>query len=97
MLFISHIGEVYPSGFLPLVAGNVREQSLKEIYTESKIFKELKDPDKLKGKCGVCEFRYICGGSRARAYAMTGDYLAPEPRCVYQPKKSTLYTKQKKY
>ena len=91
MLFISHIGEVYPSGFLPIVAGNVREQSLKGIYTESKIFNELKDPDKLKGKCGVCEFRHICGGSRARAYAMTGDYLAPEPRCVYQPeiKKST--------
>ena len=86
MFFISHIGEVYPSGFLPLVAGNVRESTLKEIYTTSKIFVELKDPENLKGKCGKCEFRYLCGGSRARAYAMTGDYLAAEPRCIYRPK-----------
>ncbi len=86
MFFISHVGEVYPSGFLPIKAGNVREESLKDIYTKSKIFVELKDPNKLKGKCGMCEFRYICGGSRARAYAMTGDYLAAEPRCIYVPR-----------
>ncbi len=86
MLFISHIGEVYPSGFLPIIAGNVREKALKEIYMTSKIFTELKNPDNLQGKCGRCEFRYICGGSRARAYAMTGDYLAPEPRCIYKPR-----------
>ncbi len=86
MLFVSHVGEVYPSGFLPIIAGNVREKSLKEIYNGSKIFIELKNPDKLQGKCGRCEFRYICGGSRARAYAMTGNYLAAEPRCVYQPR-----------
>jgi radical SAM protein with 4Fe4S-binding SPASM domain len=85
MLFISHVGDVYPSGFLPLVAGNVRRESLKEIYF-SKIFQDLKDPDKLKGKCGKCEYRKICGGSRARAYAMTGDYLQEEPRCIYVPK-----------
>ena len=88
MFFISHIGEVYPSGFLPIRAGNVREKSLKEIYMNSKIFVELKNPDMLKGKCGICEYRRICGGSRARAYAMTGDYLAEEPRCIYIPKKA---------
>jgi len=86
MFFISHIGEVYPSGFLPLVTGNVRETTLRDIYMNSKIFTELKNPDMLKGKCGRCEFRYICGGSRARAYAMTGDYLSAEPRCIYRPR-----------
>ncbi len=86
MFFISHVGEVYPSGFLPVVAGNVRESSLREIYMESRIFVELKNPDNLKGKCGRCEYRYICGGSRARAYAVTGDYLASEPNCVYRPR-----------
>jgi len=90
MFFISHIGEVYPSGFLPLVTGNVRERTLKEIYMESPVFQDLKDPERLKGKCGKCEFRYLCGGSRARAYAMTGDYLAAEPRCVYKPGKFEL-------
>jgi len=83
MFFISHIGEVYPSGFLPIGAGNVRESKLKDIYMNSKIFQDLKDPNKLKGKCGKCEFRFICGGSRARAYAVYEDYLAPEPRCIY--------------
>ncbi len=86
MLFISHIGEIYPSGFLPIVAGNVRETSVVEIYANSKIFVDLRDPNKLKGKCGVCEYRFICGGSRARAYAVTGDYLAAEPCCIYVPK-----------
>ncbi|MGG7618508.1 TIGR04053 family radical SAM/SPASM domain-containing protein [Bacillus coreaensis] len=85
-VFISHIGDVYPSGLLPIKAGNVREQSLAEIYRESPIFKDLRNPDKYKGKCGVCEFRYVCGGSRSRAYAMTGDYLESEPFCVYVPK-----------
>jgi len=87
MFFISHIGDVYPSGFLPIEAGNVRETSLKKIYMTSNIFMELKDPDRLKGKCGVCEFRQICGGSRARAFALTGDYLEAEPNCIYIPAK----------
>jgi radical SAM protein with 4Fe4S-binding SPASM domain len=86
MLFISHIGEIYPSGFLPLVAGNLRERSVAEIYSNSEIFVNLRDPDRLKGKCGVCEYRKICGGSRARAYAIFGDYLAEEPCCIYVPK-----------
>ncbi|MBI4216101.1 MAG: TIGR04053 family radical SAM/SPASM domain-containing protein [Chloroflexi bacterium] len=84
-LFVSHIGEVSPSGFLPLVGGNVREQPLAEIYRNSSLFRDLRDTAKLKGKCGVCEYNTICGGSRARAYAVTGDYLAAEPYCVYQP------------
>lgn len=87
MLFISHTGEVYPSGFLPLVAGNVRESTVKDIYYNSEIFVNLRDPDNLKGKCGVCEYRGICGGSRARAYAVHGDYLAEEPCCIYIPHK----------
>ncbi|MDP4108209.1 MAG: SPASM domain-containing protein, partial [Bacillota bacterium] len=85
-VFISHIGDVYPSGLLPVKAGNVRETSLADIYRNSPIFKALRNPDEFKGKCGVCEFRYVCGGSRSRAYAMSGDYLESEPFCVYIPK-----------
>jgi radical SAM protein len=85
-VFISHIGDVYPSGLLPVKAGNIRETPLAEIYRESPIFQSLRNPDFFKGKCGVCEFRYVCGGSRSRAYAMTGDYLESEPFCVYIPK-----------
>jgi len=85
-VFISHIGDVYPSGLLPIKAGNIRETPLAEIYRESPIFKNLRNPDMYKGKCGVCEFRHVCGGSRSRAYAMTGDYLESEPFCVYIPK-----------
>ncbi|QOR67543.1 TIGR04053 family radical SAM/SPASM domain-containing protein [Cytobacillus suaedae] len=85
-VFISHVGDVYPSGLLPIKAGNVKETPLAEIYRESPIFKDLRSPDKYKGKCGVCEYRYVCGGSRSRAYAMTGDYMESEPFCVYIPK-----------
>ncbi len=85
-MFISHIGDVYPSGLLPIKVGNVREQPLAEIYRESPVMKALRDPDQYKGKCGQCEFRHVCGGSRSRAYAMTGDYLESEPFCVYIPK-----------
>lgn len=83
--FISHIGEVYPSGFLPLAAGNVRERPLADIYRRSPLFRDLRDPDKLKGRCGACELRAVCGGSRARAWALSGDYLAEDPSCVYRP------------
>jgi len=85
-VFISHTGNVYPSGFLPIHAGNIRETPLKEIYCNSPIFKALRDTSRLEGKCGACEFKEICGGSRARAYALTGDPLAAEPCCIYQPK-----------
>lgn len=84
-VFISHIGEVYPSGFLPISAGNIREESLVDIYRESQLFKDLRDPKKLEGKCGVCEFAEVCGGSRARAYGVTGNMFAEDPSCAYQP------------
>lgn len=83
--FISHIGEVCPSGFLPLPGGNIRQTSLREIYRSSPLFVDLRDKLKLKGKCGVCNYNSICGGSRARAYAVTGDYLEAEPYCIYEP------------
>jgi AdoMet-dependent heme synthase len=85
-VFISHLGEIFPSGFLPVSAGNVRKQSLTEIYRHSPLFVSLRDSTNLKGKCGICEFREVCGGSRARAYALTGDVFAEEPCCVWQPK-----------
>jgi radical SAM protein with 4Fe4S-binding SPASM domain len=85
-MFISHVGNVYPSGFLPIHAGNIRQTPLAEIYREAPIFKSLRDTSKLEGKCGACEYKEICGGSRARAYAVTGDPLAQEPCCIYQPK-----------
>lgn len=90
-VFISHTGEVYPSSFLPLPAGNVRHRRLSEIYKNSPLFLSLRDPHLLKGKCGICEYREICGGSRARAYAVTRDPLAEEPLCVYLP--SALQTR----
>jgi len=84
-VFISHIGDVFPSGFLPVKAGNVKEQSLIDIYRTSKLFVSLRDNANLQGKCGRCEFRDLCGGSRARAWAMTGDVFAEDPLCSYQP------------
>ena len=84
-VFVSHTGEVYPSGFLPLTAGNVRQGELLDFYRDSPVFRALRDEEHFGGKCGYCEFRRLCGGSRARAYAMTGDYLASEPLCEYQP------------
>jgi radical SAM protein len=84
-MFVSRTGEVMPSGFLPLSAGNVRRESAVEVYRKSTLFRELRDPKLLRGKCGRCEFREVCGGSRARAYATSGDYLAADPSCPYQP------------
>jgi radical SAM protein len=85
LVFVSHTGEVYPSGFLPVRAGNVRDRSLVDIYRNAALFRELRDASLLKGKCGRCEYRLVCGGNRGRAYAMTGDYLAEEAMCVYEP------------
>lgn len=84
-VFLSHTGEIYPSGFLPVSAGNIRRDSLAEVYRHSPLFRALRNADSLHGKCGKCEFRNLCGGSRSRAFALTGDYLAEDPRCVYQP------------
>lgn len=84
-VFVSHHGEVHPSGFLPLAAGNVRDRPLPEIYREAPLFRGLRDPERLGGRCGRCEFRTVCGGSRSRAYALTQDPYAPEPWCGYRP------------
>ncbi|MFB6195290.1 MAG: TIGR04053 family radical SAM/SPASM domain-containing protein [Haloplanus sp.] len=83
--FVSHVGEVFPSGFLPESAGNVRETSLVDCYRNSELFTALRDADALRGKCGACEFREVCGGSRSRAYAYTGDPLESDPLCAYVP------------
>jgi len=83
--FVSHTGEVFPSGFLPKSAGSVRDQSVVDIYRESELFQQLRDDDALTGKCGACRYRTVCGGSRSRAYATTGDPLAADPLCDYQP------------
>ena len=84
-LFISHLGEIMPSGFLPLSAGNVRTASLARAYREAPLFRKLRDPQSLRGRCGECEFRGICAGSRSRAYALTGDPFATDPWCAYAP------------
>ena len=84
-LFIDHLGEVCPSGFLPLSRGNVRTDDLVAIYRNDEIFQRLRDSNALMGKCGRCEFREICGGSRGRAYAATGSLVASDPLCVYEP------------
>lgn len=86
-LFISHVGAIYPSGFFPLAAGNVRRDDPVDVYRDAALFRTLRDRSLLKGKCGVCEYRDVCGGSRARAYAMTGDYLESDPFCAHVPAK----------
>ena len=83
-VFISRTGEIYPSGFLPLSSGNVRRNSLAEVYRNGALFEVLRNSSLLKGKCGLCQYRNLCGGSRSRAYALTGDYLAAEARCIHQ-------------
>ena len=85
VLFISHHGEVTPAGFLPVVTGNVREDSVVDLYRGHEVFLALRDVDRLAGKCGVCDYRTVCGGSRARAFAHSGDYLGSDPLCAYQP------------
>ncbi|MBS3750923.1 MAG: radical SAM protein [Anaerolineales bacterium] len=85
--FVSHQGEVFPCGYLPLGAGNIREQPLEQIWNASPLFAQLRDPDLLEGKCGRCEFKRVCGGCRARAYGATGNFLGEEPFCSYIPRK----------
>lgn len=84
-LFVDHLGDVCPSGFLPMARGNVRTDDLVSIYRDDQIFRRLRDANALMGKCGRCEFREICGGSRGRAYAATGSLVASDPLCVYDP------------
>jgi radical SAM protein len=83
--FVDHVGMVYPSGFLPIAVGSVRDQSFPQIYRDSELLQGLRDPDSFGGRCGRCEFRDVCGGSRSHAYATTGDPLAEDPGCVYLP------------
>jgi radical SAM protein len=83
--FVDHVGDVYPSGFLPLVVGNVRQTRLSTLYREAPLMRELRDVSLLKGRCGRCPYRRICGGSRSHAYAVTGDYLAEDPICTFEP------------
>jgi radical SAM protein len=84
-LFVDHVGNICPSGFLPMQAGNVRRDDLVTVYREAPLFRELRDPARLGGRCGRCEYRDRCGGSRARAYAVTGDALAEDPGCAWDP------------
>jgi radical SAM protein len=85
IMFISHIGDVYPSGFLPLRAGTIRKAHPVAIYRESELFVQIRDLSRLQGKCSCCQYRFICGGSRARAWAATRDYMESDPLCPYQP------------
>ena len=91
VIFVSHRGEVYPAGFLPYpLLGNVRRQPLSEIYRKAPALADLRNMELLKGKCGLCDFRWACGGSRARAYAMTGDILESDPFCAYEPQPAAI-------
>jgi radical SAM protein with 4Fe4S-binding SPASM domain len=83
--FVSHRGEVFPCGYLPVEAGNIRVQAFSDIWQDSPLFAEMRDPDLLEGKCGYCQFKKVCSGCRARSFGVTGNYLAEEPFCAYQP------------
>ena len=89
--FISHLGDVTPSGFLPITVGSVRQDSIVDLYRDDPVFRALRDPEMLKGKCGRCRFKYVCGGSRSRAFAHTGDYLEADPACNYQPDSELIF------
>ncbi len=85
IMFVSHTGDICPAGFLPVGAGNVKTQNVVDVYREAPLFAALHDPRNFEGRCGVCEFRVLCGGSRARAFSATGDPLETDPLCDYQP------------
>jgi radical SAM protein len=90
IVFVSNQGDVFPAGFLPLACGNIRRDNLADIYRNSPTFRALHDPSLFHGKCGVCEYRTLCGGSRARAFAHTGDPLASDPFCAYEPRNASV-------
>lgn len=88
IMFVGHTGEIFPAGFLPLCCGRFPENSVVDTYQSHPTFLALRDPDHFKGKCGYCEYRQVCGGSRARAYALTGDPLESDSDCAYLPKRA---------
>ncbi len=90
IMFVSQNGEIFPAGFLPVVCGKFPDDSPVDVYRNSRVFRELQNPDNYRGICGACEYRYVCGGSRARAYAVWEDYLGPEPDCNYQVRQIPL-------
>jgi radical SAM protein with 4Fe4S-binding SPASM domain len=92
IMFVSNQGHVYPAGFLPLTVGSVRRDHLVDIYRNSPMFRALHNPVQFHGKCGRCEYRVLCGGSRARAFAYTGDALASDPFCAYEPARELQHT-----
>lgn len=85
IVFVSHAGEVCPAGFLPLPVGNIKERNIVDIYRHDPLFEQLHDPNQFEGRCGYCEYHAICGGSRSRAFAATGNALATDPLCLYEP------------
>jgi radical SAM protein with 4Fe4S-binding SPASM domain len=85
LLFVSHRGEIYPSGFLPIACGNVKHSNPLHVYRDHPVFRTLRDAGSLTGKCAACEYRNVCRGSRARAFAMTGDMMGSDPLCAYVP------------
>jgi heme b synthase len=90
VIFVSHRGEVFPCGYLPVEAGNVRQEAFGDIWQYSPLLQEMRDPDLLEGKCGVCHFKNLCSGCRARAYGTNGSYLGEEPFCAYDPETRTI-------
>jgi len=89
VLFVSHSGEIFPSGFLPIASGQYPQQHVVNVYQNSPLFRGLRDANRLEGKCRQCEYRTLCGGSRARAYALTGNPFAEEADCAYLPFQAT--------
>jgi radical SAM protein with 4Fe4S-binding SPASM domain len=85
-MFVSHVGEIFPAGFLPICCGRFPQESVIDTYQNHPVFRALREPDGFKGRCGICEYRRVCGGSRARAFALTGDFLETDPDCNYVPK-----------
>jgi len=85
IVFVSHNGNIYPGGFLPIARGNVRKDSLREIYTKDELFMKLRNAKSFSGKCGVCQYNGVCGGSRARAFAETGNPFADDSSCGFKP------------
>jgi len=88
IMFVSHTGEIFPAGFLPIACGRFPRDSVVEVYQNHPVFRALREPDGFKGRCGICEYRRVCGGSRARAFALTGDFLETDPDCGYEPQRA---------